>query len=53
MSAIARDIWTDTVYCTLCAEYIYWSVTEIVQPIREIVPRGEETIGHSVRPKWN
>ena len=25
----------------------------IVQPIREIVGCGEETTGHSVRPKWN
>jgi hypothetical protein len=26
---------------------------DIVQPIREIVGRSEETTGHSVRPKWN
>jgi hypothetical protein len=31
----------------------YWSVTDIVRPIREIVRRREETTGHSVRPKWN
>jgi hypothetical protein len=29
----------------------YRSVTDIVQPIREIVRRREETTGHSVRPK--
>jgi hypothetical protein len=29
----------------------YRSVTDIVQPIREIVRRTEETTGHSVRPK--
>ena len=31
----------------------YRSVTDIVRPIREIVRRGEETVGHSVQPKWN
>ena len=31
----------------------YRSVTDIVRPIREIVRRGEKTIGHSVLPKWN
>ena len=31
----------------------YRSVMDIVQPTREIVRRGEETVGHSVRPKWN
>ena len=31
----------------------YRSVTDIVRPIREIVRCGEETVGHSVRPKWN
>ena len=31
----------------------YRSITDIVRPIREIVRRGEETVGHSVRPKWN
>ena len=29
----------------------YRSVTDIVRPNREIVRRGEETTGHSVRPK--
>ena len=29
----------------------YWSVTDIVRPIREIVRRGEETTGHSVQTK--
>ena len=30
----------------------YRSVTDIVRPIREILRRGEETVGHFVRPKW-
>ena len=30
---------------------VYSVVTDIVRPIREIVQRGEETVGHSVRPK--
>ena len=31
----------------------YWSVMDIVRPICEIVQRGEETVGHSIRPKWD
>ena len=38
--------------CIMGAQALkYRSVTDIVRPIREIVQRGEETIGHIVRPK--
>ena len=45
---------TNTKYCPYISQALkYRSVMDIVRPIREIVRCGEETVGHSVRPKWN